>query len=305
MSRPICVIGSSNTDMVVRSQRIPAPGETVLGGEFFLFPGGKGANQAVAAARLGGRVQLVACVGNDAFGKESIERFGREGIDCSRIVTDAVAPSGIAMITVDAAGENAIVVAPGANGRLSEQVVTAAVDELPADAMILLQLEIPMESVASVLQTASRRGMSVILNPAPAVKLPRDWYRHISILTPNEVEASVLTGIQVEGPEAAARAATWFHDAGIPQVVITLGKRGAYCSGPSGSFLVEASVVTVADSTGAGDCFNGALAVALAEGRDLYKAVRFACAAATLSVTRMGAQPAMPNRSEVEIFNHI
>ncbi|MFM7327507.1 MAG: ribokinase [Bacteroidota bacterium] len=297
--RSICVIGSSNTDMVVRGARIPAPGETVLGGEFFLFPGGKGANQAVAAARLGGNVSFIACIGNDSFGRESLGRFQAEGIDCRWIQTDPVAPSGVAMITVDAHGENSIIVAPGANACVTPELVTAAIHAMPADAIILIQLEIPIATVVTAIREANNRGLSVILNPAPAAYLQDELFNQISIITPNETEAEMLTGILVIDSASAVQAAQWFHDKGVEKVVITLGSGGAFYSDRERSGIIKAAEVTVADTTGAGDCFSGALAVAIAEGKDFPEAIHFACAAATCSVTRMGAQPSMPDRSQV------
>ena len=303
-SRLICVIGSSNTDMVVRGERIPAPGETITGGEFHIFPGGKGANQAVAAARLGGKVRLVACVGDDSFGRESIERFKAEGIECDFILTDPVVPSGVAMITVDVHGENSIIVAPGANSRLTPEHVRAVVQSLPEDAIVLLQLEIPLETVDTVITEAHSRGQTIILNPAPAQKLPEHWYRRVSVITPNETEARLLTGVTVHDYQSAQVAAGWFHQAGVETVIITLGEKGVWLSGPAGSGPVSAIAVTASDTTGAGDCLSGALAVALAEGMAIEVAARFACVAATISVTRMGAQPSMPSRSELESFTH-
>lgn len=288
--------------MVVRGERIPAPGETVLGGEFFLFPGGKGANQAVAAARLGGNVQFVACVGNDAFGKESIERFTAEGIDCSRIIIDPSSPSGVAMITVDAAGENSIIVAPGANGSVSTQLVTEAIQTLPPGTIMLIQLEVPLPAVHTAIRESNRRGLSLILNPAPAARLQDDLFGQISVITPNETEAMVLTGITVTDPASAEAAAQWFLQRGVGKVVITMGSAGAFYSDGTHSGMVKADEVIVTDTTGAGDCFSGALAVAIAEGMAFPLAVRFACAAATRSVTRMGAQPSMPLRSELDEF---
>lgn len=300
--RLICVIGSSNTDMVVKGARIPAPGETVSGDEFFLFPGGKGANQAVAAARLGGNVRLVACVGEDSFGRESIERFRSEGIDCSFIVTDPVAASGVAMITVDGQGENSIMVVPGANGKLTPEHARSAVQRLPEDAIVLLQLEIPMDTVETALAEAHARGLTVILNPAPARAIPEHWFSRVSVITPNETEAEAIGGLSVDETDTLQLVSDRFHRAGTANVIITLGSRGAWISDGTASGIIPSQPVDVMDTTGAGDCFSGALAVAMAEGKDLRDAVHFACAAATLSVTRMGAQPSMPVRSRLDEF---
>ncbi|GAB3927459.1 ribokinase [Larkinella terrae] len=300
MNTAICVIGSSNTDMVVKTDRLPVPGETVIGGTFLMNPGGKGANQAVAAARLGASVVFVGKVGNDIFGQQALSQFQREGIDSSFVFTDPENPSGVALINVDAAGENCIAVAPGSNGNLTPDEVGQAVDALPDSSLVLIQLEIPLPTVERAIRQSYKKGLRVILNPAPAQPLSPALFRYLYLITPNETEAELLTGIRVTDVATAEKAAQQFHEAGIPNVVITLGSRGAYLHTNTVARLIPAPAVSAVDSTAAGDCFNGALAVALSENRPLDEAVAFACKAAAFSVTRMGAQASMPDRNEVD-----
>ncbi|CAN5475295.1 ribokinase [soil metagenome] len=296
----ILVVGSSNTDMVVKTRKLPAPGETVLGGTFLMNPGGKGANQAVGAARLGGQVTFVAKVGNDIFGQQAVSGFQQEGINTAYILTDDEHPSGVALINVDDAGENCITVAPGSNAYLQPGDTDTAFQQTPTDSLVLLQLEIPLPTVEHVVRQAAVRNLRVILNPAPAQKLPTDLFPNLFLITPNETEAELLTGVHVTDLTTAEQAAQKFHEMGVPNVVITLGSKGAYLhSGTSGQLITSPAVKAV-DSTAAGDCFNGALTVALAEGKSLPDAVAFGCQAASISVTRMGAQASMPKRSEVK-----
>ncbi|GAB2602582.1 ribokinase [Spirosoma areae] len=299
MSEQILVIGSSNTDMVVKADKLPAPGETVLGGTFLMNAGGKGANQAVAAARLGGQVTFVAKVGSDIFGQQAIDGFRQAGIDTTYVQTDADHPSGVALINVDANGENCITVAPGANANLQPSETKAALQLAAANTLVLLQLEIPLQTVEQVVRQAAQQGLRVILNPAPAQSLPTDLFPHLFLITPNETEAELLTGIRVMDLPTAQQAATRLHDMGVSNVVITLGPKGAYLLMGTQGQVIATPAVKAVDSTAAGDCFNGALAVALAEGQALPEAVAFACQAASISVTRMGAQASMPTRSEV------
>ncbi|GAB3767615.1 ribokinase [Spirosoma horti] len=307
MSSAVCVIGSSNTDMVIKGDKLPAPGETVLGGTFLMNPGGKGANQAVAAARLAAgtsptRVTFVANVGNDIFGRQALQQFEREGIQSDYVTTDADEPSGVALIGVDSRGENCIMVASGANARLSQAQVAKALqaETNPAATVVLLQLETPIPTVAYAIQQSYERGMRVVLNPAPAQVLDSAVLACLHVITPNETEAEWLTGVRVTDEATAQQAAQRLHEAGVPNVVITLGARGAYLSTAEGASLIAVPSVTAVDTTAAGDCFNGALAVAIAEGYDLPKAVAFACKAASISVTRMGAQASLPHRHEVD-----
>lgn len=295
----IVVIGSSNTDMVVKTSRFPRPGETIIGGAFFLFPGGKGANQAVAAARLDGRVTFIGKVGDDLFGRQALEGFRQEGIIVDHIAVDPKEASGVALITVDAAGENQIVVAPGANSTLTPEDIRHAVTALAPAAILLLQLEIPLATVAFAVEQASRLGKKVILNPAPAQALPDELLSSLFLITPNETEAEILTGVAVTDDASARRAAEALLAKGVQHVVITLGARGAFYCSAEQSFLLAPEKVDPVDTTAAGDVFNGALAVGLAEELDWHAAIALANRAAAISVTRMGAQASAPFRFEV------
>jgi ribokinase len=298
MSR-IIVIGSSNTDMVIKSKKLPAPGETILGGTFLMNPGGKGANQAVAAARLGGKVTFVTKIGNDMFGSEAIDLFSNENIDTRYIINDPVNPSGVALIIVDENGENSIVVAPGSNGTLSAYDINEKVFDNEAADIYLMQLEIPLGTVEFVAQKALLKNNMVILNPAPARPLSDDLLSYIHIITPNETEAELLTGIKVTDSLSAQKASDELHNKGVKNVVITMGSSGAHISTGSVSKMVSVVPTKAIDTTAAGDVFNGALAVALSEGKDLEEAVIFANKASAISVTRMGAQASAPYRNEI------
>jgi len=304
MSRPtgksVVVVGSSNTDMILRVARVPRPGETLLGGEFSTAPGGKGANQAVAAARAGGRVSFVARLGRDPLGDAALAGFRKEGMGLSRVVRDRGRPSGVALIFVGADGENSIGVAGGANQRLSPADVSAARGLISGARVLLVQLETPLRTVEAAARIARAAGVDVILNPAPARPLPGALLRNVSILTPNETEASVLTGVRVTGAASAARAARILMRRGVGTVIVTLGARGALVATRGGSQVIPGFKVRAVDTTAAGDVFNGALAVRLAENCPLGAAVRFAHAAAAISVTRRGAQPSIPARSEID-----
>ena len=301
MARPIYVIGSSNTDMVVKTEKLPMPGETVIGGTFFMNPGGKGANQAVAAARLGGRVTFVARVGADLFGSQALQQFQKENIDTRFVTQDPEYPSGVALIGVDRQGENTIIVAPGSNRQLNVKDVANAFESIAEKSIILIQLEIPQETVEFAILSGKKKNCDVILNPAPVQPVDDNALRNLSIITPNETEAEMLTGIRITDLKTAEQAARQLHQAGVPNVIITLGSKGAFVSTGSNGKLVAAPKVTAVDTTAGGDCFNGALAVALAEGMKIEEAVGFACQAASLSVTRMGAQSSMPYRKEVNV----
>jgi ribokinase len=297
----ILVVGSSNTDMVVKVPRIPRPGETVLSSAFSISAGGKGANQAVAAARAGADVTFIARVGNDAFGKQAIASFRRDGIRTDFVFRDRRHSSGVALISVAASGQNSIAVAPGANGRLSPADLRHARTAFASASMLVLQLETPLETVVAAVRLAVQHNIPVILNPAPAQPLPKTLLRNVTILTPNESEAELLTGIRVANDSKAAIAATKLHKLGVQTVIITLGERGAFVSeSGGGSRRVPGFRVKVVDTTAAGDVFNGALAVALGEGRELDESVRFACAAAALSVGCQGAQTSAPSRARIE-----
>lgn len=300
MSRAkVLVIGSSNTDMILQLARIPQPGETILGGQFTTAAGGKGANQAVAAARAGGDVTFVARVGQDAFGDAALEGFAKDGIDVAHVVRDARSPSGVALIFVAADGENSIGVASGANGRLTASDVRRARRAFEQADVVLLQLEIPLPAVEAAVNLAARLGRTVILNPAPACPLPDALLQKVTILTPNESEAELLTGIAVRDDRSAKRAAEALRAKGVATVILTCGARGAWVATEEGTRRVPAMKVKAVDTTAAGDVFNGALAVALAEGQLLVDAVRFAGTAAALSVTKLGAQPSCPRRAAI------
>jgi ribokinase len=298
----ILVIGSSNTDMIIKLDRIPQPGETVLGGEFATAAGGKGANQAVAAARAGGDVTFVARVGRDMFGEKALAGFIQAGIHVQYVTRDPAAPSGVALIFVAKDGENSIAVAGGANGRLSPADVHKAKGAIAGASAVLMQLETPLATVQAAAELAARAEVPVLLNPAPARVLPDALLKLVSILTPNETEAALLTGIPVTDEATAARAAAELRARGVETVILTLGARGAFVATACSAELVPGCRVTAVDSTAAGDVFNGALAVALGEGRPLLEAARFANAAAAISVTRLGAQPSAPERKEIESF---
>jgi len=298
----IVVVGSTNTDMVIKASHLPQPGETILGGTFFMNAGGKGANQAVAAARLGANVLFIAKTGFDLFGKQAIELFEKEEIDTSCIARDKFQPSGVALITVDNKGENCIVVAPGANATLSPEDIDEFKEKIEDASFVLVQLEIPIETVERVASTALAKGIKLILNPAPATKLSDDLLKKISVITPNQKEAEMLTGIKVLDESSARKAAYLLHDKGIETVVITMGAAGAFVLHNDKSTMTRGHQVHVVDTTAAGDVFNGAFVVALSEGLGVEDAVAFACKAASISVTRLGAQASAPSRKEVESF---
>jgi ribokinase len=296
----VLVVGGSNTDMVIRVPRIPKPGETVLGGAFAMTAGGKGANQAVAAARAGANVSLVARVGEDVFGERALANFAADGIDARFVFRTIGAPSGIALINVDGRGENSISVASGANALLSAADIERAGDAFGSADVVLVQLESPLDAVEAAVRKAGEKGVPVILNPAPARPLDDDLLRLIDVLTPNEHEAELLAGVPVRDERGARAAAARLRARGPAAVVVTLGERGAYASSREFDGLVPAFKVVPVDTTAAGDVFNGALAVALAEQQPLKEALGFASAAAAISVTRPGAQPSAPARREIE-----
>ena len=296
----IIVIGSSNTDMVIKTEKLPGPGETILGGTFLLNPGGKGANQAVAATRLGGKVTFVMKRGNDLFGNQTVGLLMREGIDTEHVIKDNDLPSGVALITVDSKGENSIVVASGANGNLNPDDIDPDLLDCKRFEILLLQLEIPLKTVEYAATEAFKCGMKVILNPAPARKLSEELLKCTWLATPNEIEAEALSGIIITNSETADKAADIIRSKGVKNVIITLGATGCYVKSDSFTGMVDAIKVNAVDTTAAGDVFNGALAVALAEGKGLKEAVLFANRAASISVTRLGAQASAPFRNELE-----
>jgi ribokinase len=298
--KDILVIGSSNTDMIVQAHHIPRPGETILGGTFNTAAGGKGANQAVACARAGGKVTFVARVGRDMFGEQALQGFRQDGIDVTYVKQDDTAPSGVALIMVDEQGENSIAVASGANGKLSIQDVQDAASVIQQAGIVLMQLEIPLATIEATAELATKNGVQVILNPAPAQPLSDALLQQISLLTPNETEAEMLIGICVSNEDSAQAAAQALIAKGVNSVIVTLGAAGAYVHSDAFTGMVSGFKVNTVDTTAAGDTFNGTLAVALAEGQSLEQAVTFANAAAALSVTRLGAQPSAPDRESVE-----
>lgn len=298
----IVVIGSSNIDMVVQSEHLPRRGETVLGGTCLTVAGGKGANQAVAVAKAGGDVLFFGRIGADAFGEDCLASMSREGVDVQHVIRDPDHPTGIALITVDPAGHNTIAVAPGANAHLSMRDLDLVKDSLAEAQILLVQLEIPLETVSRAIQLAKMSGVTVILNPAPARPLPRDLLRLVDIITPNQSEARHLTGKDVSHIEVGSRAAHQLLEQGVKNVVLTLGAEGALLVNEHGSKKIAGRKVQALDTTAAGDVFAGCLATAISEGRSLEESIEFANAAAALCVTRVGAQVSVPGRREIEEF---
>lgn len=297
--KKILIVGSSNTDMVIKTLNFPAPGETILGGRFLMNAGGKGANQAVAAARLGGMVTFVGKIGDDIFGKQAVQQLEDEGINVDFVAVDPENPSGVALITVDRKGENSIVVAPGSNGTLSPVDFNKAIAELDVSEFVLMQLEIPIPTVEHIAQLAFLKQKKVILNPAPAAQLSDELLKNLYIITPNETEAELLTGIKVTDEESALNAASFLNKKGIEIVIITMGSVGAFLLANGKSEIISAPKVEAVDTTAAGDTFNGALVVALSEGKTIQESIAFANKAASISVTRVGAQSSVPFRKEI------
>ena len=298
--KKIFVLGSTNTDMVIADRKLPAPGETISGGRFMMNPGGKGANQAVAVARLAakrGECVFVAKVGDDLFGRDAAARFRAEGID-ARLVVDRRNPSGTALILVDAKGQNVISVALGANGTMSPADVKPRLKDLKGAAALLMQLETPIPTVLAAAKAAKAAGVMVVLNPAPAAKLPKELYPLIDWITPNETEAEILTGVKVKDAKSAQLAVDALKRKGVKNVAITMGAKGVYCG--NCRRLYPAKKVKAVDCVAAGDTFNGAFVVALAEGKSCRDAIAFAQKASAISVTRPGAQSSVPRRREVK-----
>jgi ribokinase len=297
----VLVIGSSNTDMIVKAARIPKPGETILGGEFATCAGGKGANQAVAAARAGAKVTFIGCVGQDQFGDRALAGLKTEGINLKYTVREkGRAASGVALIVVSNSGENSITVASGANASLRPVHLREARAAFHAAKVVLLQLESPLDTVRVAAGMAKEADLPVILNPAPAQPLPAALLRCLYLLTPNESEAEILTEMRVRTEADAAKAAGRLRARGVINVIITMGARGAFLATNDFCGRIRGQKVKAVDATAAGDVFNGALAVALAEGKSLPDAAHFANAAAAISVTRLGAQTSIPTRREIE-----
>lgn len=299
----VLVFGSINMDLVARTPRIPAVAETITGHEFFTAPGGKGANQAVAAARLGVPTKMVGRVGADAFGPELRQNLNAVGVDTAPVFTDAMVSSGVAIIAVDDQAQNNIIIIPGANGRVGAEDVQRLEQNLSGAKALLLQLEVPLEAVTAAAQLARQHGVTVILDPAPARDLPADLYAVVDVLTPNEVEAAQLVGFAVKTPADADRAAAALLARGIKTAIIKMGAQGVFYAQASGEKgFVPAFKVEAIDTVAAGDAFNGGLAAALVEGQPLTTALRWGAAAGALSATKRGAQPSMPDRAEFEAF---
>lgn len=297
--KKIIVIGSSNVDMVVRTSHLPAPGETILGGEFFMNQGGKGANQAVAIKRLGGNLIFMAKLGNDVLGRQSVGYFKKEGIDTRYIALDEDSASGVALISVDDHAENSIVVASGANMLLNEQDVDKMLEEMCEGDILLMQLEIPLQTVEYAARKAFGKGVKVVLNPAPARSLPKELFRHLYMVTPNRIEAEMLTGIKIANDADVEKVAEEICAMGVKNVIITLGSKGCLIREEGVSCRIDAFKVEPVDTTAAGDTFNGALCVGLSEGMDLKQAAVMASKASSIAVTRMGAQSSIPYREEL------
>ena len=296
--KKIIVIGSSNVDMVVRTSHLPAPGETILGGEFFMNQGGKGANQAVAIKRLGNLI-FMAKLGNDVLGRQSVGYFKKEGIDTRYIALDEDSASGVALISVDDHAENSIVVASGANMLLNEQDVDKMLEEMCEGDILLMQLEIPLQTVEYAARKAFGKGVKVVLNPAPARSLPKELFRHLYMVTPNRIEAEMLTGIKIANDADVEKVAEEICAMGVKNVIITLGSKGCLIREEGVSYRIDAFKVEPVDTTAAGDTFNGALCVGLSEGMDLKQAAVMASKASSIAVTRMGAQSSIPYREEL------
>jgi ribokinase len=304
MKPKIVVVGSSNTDMIVKLSHLPKPGETVINGSFSMGAGGKGANQAVAAARAGGDVTLLAKVGNDPFGNQALEAFRNDGIDVEFVGIDASRPSGVALIFVDERGENSIGVASGANAEFHPTDLSQALNNIASADILLVQLEIPIATVEAAIRCAAQAGVPVILDPAPARKFDTDVLQYVSVITPNQAEAEMISGTPHVGDKSLEDAARVLLSKGVGAVVITLGARGAFLAEAETFEIIPSFSVESVDTTAAGDVFNGALAVSIGEGSDVRGAVRFANAAAALSVQRLGAQPSAPKRMEILDFLH-
>ena len=302
MTARIIVVGSLNMDLVARAPRIPQPGETIIGGDFHSVPGGKGANQAVAAARLGARVSMVGRVGDDTFARPLLDNLAAAGVDHAYVIQDSLAATGVALIVVDDAGQNSIVVASGANMRLSPADVETAASAISAADVLLLQLESPLETVSRAAEVAHTHGVRVVLNPAPARVLPNELLSLVDVLIPNESETALLTGMPVGDQVEVEAAAAALRESGVGTLILTLGERGALLAGEEETSLFPAFEVTPVDTTAAGDAFVGGFAVALAEGESLPEAVRWGNAAGALAATQLGAQPSLPTRQALETF---
>ncbi len=299
MSKKIVVIGSSNTDMVIKTNVFPLPGETVIGESFMINQGGKGANQAVAAARMGGDVTFISKIGSDFLGAKSIELYRKENINTDYISVDKQLLSGVAFITIDGKGENSIIVDPGANASLVYQDIDKALDAIVNADLILMQCEIPFETVEYVVDIAYKKNIKVILNPAPVQIIPDELLRKIYLIVPNEIEAEVLSGVKIFDWDTAKVAAAALGLRGANNVIITLGSMGALVKQADSYIEIPAIKVKAVDTTAAGDTFCGSLTFALSNGLTMAEAVKFANKCSSISVTRMGAQDSIPYKTEI------
>lgn len=299
MANKITVIGSLNMDLVITTPKIPVIGETVLGGGFMTAPGGKGANQAVAAARLGGKVSMVGCVGNDLFGRDLLDNLTKNQVEIRQVSVMDSASTGIAVILIKD-GNNCIIVDPGANALLTPQMIDGAEELIQESDMVVVQLEIPQETVQRATELSKRHGIPVLLNPAPARRLSDELLAQVDIFTPNETECEIITGISVNGIEDAKKAVEMLNGKGIPHVVITLGSKGVVYNSAEGILHKTVPKVKVVDTTAAGDSFTGAVAVALSQGKNMDEAVDFGNRVGTLTVMKKGAQTSLPTLEEVE-----
>lgn len=300
----VVVVGSANVDFVVQTPHIPRPGETVLGDDFVMAMGGKGANQAVGAARLGASVTFVACVGQDVFGDQCLEAYQAAAIDTSYVTRTRKAATGVALIAVASDSENSITVASGANMRLTPSHIAAASEAFAQADILLLQLEVPLETNIAAAELAHQSGVRVVLNPAPAQQLPSDLLQLVDVITPNRIELAQLVGFPEEDVRAMSdeNLAKLALSLGPSSAVITLGADGALAAGSWGWVRVPAFPITPVDTTAAGDAFNGGLVVALSQGNNLEQAVRYASACGALAATKMGAQPSLPDADTVTSF---
>lgn len=299
----ILVFGSYVVDLASRAPHLPAPGETVRGSVFRMGPGGKGFNQAIAAGMAGGDVDVVVKIGRDSFAELAVRQLEKSGMSAEHLIYSDQEPTGTALILIDEnTAQNSIIIVPGACGTVTPQEVLALEPLVCRAQYVLTQLETNLDATQAVIGMAHKCGAKNILNPAPAMQVSDELLDQVDIVTPNELEAEAITGIEIDGPEAAGQAAQYFFERGVGSVVITLGSRGAYAATPARACMIEPFQVEAVDTTGAGDAFNGGLAVALSEGKELFEACRFASAVAALCVTKMGTAPAMPARADVEAF---
>lgn len=301
--KKIVVIGSCNTDMVIKSEKLPLPGETVLGGTFLMNLGGKGTNQAVAIARMGGDVTFVSRIGNDSFGKDSLAIFDKENINTDYIFSDPYLPSEIALIMVDENGENCIMVASGANASLSSHDIDKARDVIKNADVVLLQLETPIKTVEYAAKMASQKGVKVILNPAPATSLSNELLKSLYAIIPNTIEAEMLSGIKISDWESAQKATDLISSKGVDIVIITMGSKGAFVKDRNSYFKLPVEKNNVVDTTAAGDTFCGAFCVGISEGLSIKDAAKMANSAAGIAVTREGSQSSIPYRREIRFLN--